>query len=82
MADACARALELTGSARWARGVQMADAWFDGQNDAGTVMWDPTTGGGYDGLERHGPNRNQGTESTLALISTRQQAAILAGVLA
>ena len=81
MADACARALVLTGSTRWARGVQMADAWFDGQNDASAVMWDPATGGGYDGLERHGPNLNQGTESTLALVSTRQQAAKLAGVL-
>jgi hypothetical protein len=82
MADACARALGLTGSLRWAAGLQMADAWFDGDNDAGAVMWDPTTGGGYDGLEHNGPNRNQGAESTIALISTRQQAQIVAAVLA
>ena len=58
----------------------MAAAWFDGDNDSGTVMWDPFTGGGYDGLEVDGPNQNQGAESTLALISTRQQAAALAGL--
>jgi len=47
-------------------------AWFLGDNDAGTPMWDPATGGGYDGLTRQGPNLNQGAESTLALISTLQ----------
>lgn len=73
MADACARAWRLTGDASWAQGVRLAGAWFDGANDAGVVMWDPTTGGGYDGLEPHGANRNQGAESTIALISTRQQ---------
>ena len=39
-----------------------------------TPMWDPATGGGYDGLIAHGPNLNQGAESTLALISTMQHA--------
>ncbi len=48
--------------------------WFLGHNDADTPMFDPGTGGGYDGLTRHGPNLNQGAESTLALISTLQHA--------
>ena len=73
MADACARAAGLTGDDRWRRGVQMAGAWFDGDNDIGAQMWDPATGGAYDGLTFDGPNRNQGTESTLAFLSTRQQ---------
>jgi hypothetical protein len=77
MADACSRASALTGDARWADGVGRAAAWFDGANDAGAVMWDPDTGGGYDGLEPRGVNRNQGAESTLALISTRQRARAL-----
>ena len=55
----------------------MAGAWFDGDNDAGVLMWDPATGGGYDGLQADGANLNQGTESTLALISTRQQVGLL-----
>ena len=78
LADACARAAALTGDPRWSDGVRLAAAWFDGENDAMAVMWDPATGGGYDGLEPGGVNRNQGAESTLALLSTRQHARSLA----
>ncbi len=35
-------------------------------------MWDPVTGGGYDGLTATGPNLNQGAESTLAFVTTMQ----------
>jgi hypothetical protein len=72
LADACARASRNTGTDRWAVGVTDAVAWFLGDNDAGAPMWDPETGGGYDGLRADGPNLNQGAESTLALISTLQ----------
>lgn len=75
MADACARAAVVTGDARWDHGLDRAIAWFLGDNDAGAPMWDPTTGGGYDGLRADGPNLNQGAESTLALVSTLQHAA-------
>jgi hypothetical protein len=34
------------------------------------MMWDPSTGRAYDGLQRHGVNRNEGAESALALIGT------------
>lgn len=74
MADACARALTVERSARWLEGIRMADAWFDGDNDAQIVMWDPVTGGGFDGLLSDVANINEGAESTLALVSTRQQA--------
>lgn len=77
LAEACARAVELTGDERWSTGVRLAIAWFDGANDAGTPMWDPATGGAYDGLQADGPNRNQGAESTIALVATRQQARVL-----
>ncbi len=75
LADACARAARVDGdNPAWAGGVERAVAWFLGDNDGGHVMWDPTTGGGFDGLEADGPNRNQGAESTLALLSTLQHA--------
>jgi hypothetical protein len=74
MADACARALTVTGDGRWWHGLELALGWFGGLNDAGAVMWDTATGGGYDGLTPTGPNVNQGAESTLALISTMQHA--------
>jgi hypothetical protein len=75
MAEACARAYAVTGNDEWLHGVELALGWFAGDNDSGSVMWDPTTHGGYDGLTPTGPNLNQGAESTLALISTLQHAA-------
>ena len=72
LADACATAAAVTGETQWSDTVAQAGAWFMGDNDAGTPMLDPATGGGYDGLTPHGPNLNQGAESTLALISTLQ----------
>jgi len=74
MADACARALSVDDSPTWLDGIRMANAWFDADNDAKVIMWDPATGGGFDGLHAEVANQNQGAESTLALVSTRQQA--------
>ncbi len=74
MADACARALRVDPSPKWLDAIGMANAWFDGDNDAKVMMWDPETGGGFDGLHAEVANQNQGAESTLALVSTRQQA--------
>lgn len=74
LADACARAAGVDASPTWPNGVRAAAAWFHGDNDAGETMWDSHSGGGYDGLHADGVNRNQGAESTLALISTLQQA--------
>jgi hypothetical protein len=80
LADACARAAVVDAGAIWPDTVRAAAAWFMGDNDAGQVMWDPETGGGYDGLHADGVNRNQGAESTLAVISTLQHAQRLSTV--
>jgi hypothetical protein len=77
IADACARAFTLTDDPRWRDGVERAAAWFTGSNDANTSLLDAVSGGGCDGLERHGRNDNQGAESTLALLSTLQHARVL-----
>jgi hypothetical protein len=74
MADAFARALQITGDPVWGEAVTRCARWFLGENDTGTALYDPVSGGGCDGLERRGRNENQGAESTLALISTFQQA--------
>jgi hypothetical protein len=73
LAGACARAHLIARRQRWATGVELAAAWFDGANDSDVSLRGPE-GGGYDGLERAGRNENQGAESTLALLSTLQQA--------
>ncbi len=72
LADACLRAWQVTGDDSWWHGIDLAGGWFEGENDVGSLMWDPATGGAFDGLTATGPNRNQGAESTLALISTMQ----------
>jgi hypothetical protein len=74
LADACARAAAIDTASTWPDGVRAAAAWFMGDNDALQPMWDPETGGGFDGLQADGVNRNQGAESTLAVLSTMQHA--------
>lgn len=74
LADACARALRVTGDERWALGLDRAVNWFLGNNDAQCPLYNPTTGGGHDGLHRAGRNDNQGAESTLAMVATLQHA--------
>ncbi|MEU8081603.1 glycosyltransferase [Catellatospora citrea] len=74
LADAFATAAAVTGDTAWQADLDRTVAWFLGANDAGAVMWDESTGGGYDGLTPYGPNLNQGAESTLALLSTLQHA--------
>jgi hypothetical protein len=72
LADACSRAYEATSDPRWLSAVQRCVAWFLGDNDSHLRMIDSTTGGGFDGLQEHDRNPNQGAESTLAMIGTLQ----------
>ena len=72
LADACMRAAAVTGDTRWLDGVGMCVAWFLGDNDAQVPLLDERTGGCCDGLSRTSRNRNQGAESTLAMISVLQ----------
>jgi hypothetical protein len=82
LADACARAESVDSDSRrqWADGINSAVNWFLGDNDGHVVMWDPISGGAFDGLEMGGANLNQGTESSLALLSTLQHARTLMSV--
>ncbi len=74
LADACGTAFRITRQWSWLTGVRLAWDWFGGDNDSATPMFDPHSGGGYDGLEPRGRNLNQGAESTLAMLATAQQA--------
>ena len=72
LADACARAAAVTGDTTWLTGVEMSVAWLLGDNDARIPMLDERTGGCSDGLTSVGRSRNQGAESTLAMIAVLQ----------
>jgi hypothetical protein len=74
LADACARAASVDPQPLWPEAIRSCAAWFQGDNDAGLAMWDPETGGGFDGLLADGVSLNQGAESTLSVISTLQHA--------
>ena len=74
LAEAAWSALSLTGDPAWAATIERCEAWFHGANDTGAVMFDPETGGGYDGLRADGVNQNQGAESTLAWLAVSQLA--------
>jgi hypothetical protein len=70
--SACAQAYESTDDPHWLDGLEMSWAWFLGDNDAETPMFDQSTGAGFDGLQRAGRSPDQGAESTLAALSTIQ----------
>ncbi|MCC6443962.1 MAG: glycosyltransferase family 4 protein [Armatimonadetes bacterium] len=72
--DACGLAMlaksayRFTGNPEYLVRLQMAFEWFLGYNDIGKPLYDPATGGCYDGLTPDGPNLNEGAESTLSFL--------------
>ncbi|WP_420460136.1 glycosyltransferase family 4 protein [Neolewinella sp.] len=51
--------------------VPIAFAWFTGQNELKAPMYNPETGGCFDGLMETGANHNQGAESLIAYLVSR-----------
>ncbi|MBP4143063.1 glycosyltransferase [Flavobacterium sp. P4023] len=51
--------------------MKIAFDWFLGKNHLGHIMYNPITGGCYDGLEENNVNLNQGAESTVCYLSAR-----------
>ncbi len=49
----------------------MAFNWFLGNNRLNHIVYNPCTGGCYDGLEEFHVNLNQGAESTLSYLMAR-----------
>lgn len=45
--------------------------WFLGENHLQQIIYNPSTGGCYDGLEEHQVNLNQGAESTVSYLLAR-----------
>lgn len=48
--------------------METAFNWFLGKNRLNQVIYNPCTGGCYDGLEEHNVNLNQGAESTVSYL--------------
>lgn len=61
-------AYEVTGDRKYLDNGKIAFDWFFGANSINEAMYDPVTGGCYDGLTPSGPNLNQGSESTICCL--------------
>jgi glycosyltransferase involved in cell wall biosynthesis len=66
LVEACAAAYRISGEEKWFDRARNILAWFTGNNDTHSSLYDYQTGGCRDGLHSDGPNLNQGAESTLA----------------
>jgi glycosyltransferase involved in cell wall biosynthesis len=62
------KAWEVTNNKRYLRLMRIAYDWFFGKNDLHFSIYNPQTKGCFDGLQENGVNRNQGAESSLALL--------------
>jgi glycosyltransferase involved in cell wall biosynthesis len=51
--------------------MKTAFNWFLGKNHLNQMMYNPVSGGGYDGLEKNNVNLNQGAESTVCFLTSR-----------
>ncbi len=51
--------------------MEIAFSWFLGNNHLNQIMYNPLTGAGYDGLEEHNVNMNQGAESGICYLMAR-----------
>lgn len=77
MVSACLEAYRGTRDDRWRREAHRAFEWFLGRNDLGLPLYDPDTGGCYDGLHPDRVNENQGAESTLAFLQALLELCLL-----
>lgn len=67
--SACLTAYSQTRDSKWRREAERAFGWFIGRNILGTSIADTQTGGCRDGLNRNGPNHNEGAESTISYLN-------------
>jgi glycosyltransferase involved in cell wall biosynthesis len=65
------KAYQVTGQEKYLQQMMTCFRWFLGRNELLTSLYDAESKGCADGLEKHGINRNQGAESTLAYLIAR-----------
>lgn len=68
MVSASIEAFSVSKDPFWSEQAHLAFDWFLGRNDLGQPIYDPSTGGCFDGLMENKVNENQGAESTLAFL--------------
>jgi glycosyltransferase involved in cell wall biosynthesis len=66
MVSACLEGFRATRDLAWMREARRAFEWFLGRNDHDLPLYDPSTGGCFDGLHKGRVNENQGASAALA----------------
>jgi len=77
MVEAASTAFQVTGNKMYYEIACTAFAWFLGKNSKGVIVYNPTTGGAYDGISAQGLNRNQGAEAGLSYLLARLEMELL-----
>ena len=80
--SACLEAYRVDQNPAWMTAARSAFEWFLGRNDLGLELYDPGSGGCFDGLQENRVNRNQGAESTLAFLLALAEMSLLESSLA
>lgn len=62
---------EVTGNKKYKDQLEVAFAWFLGNNHLKQIMYNPVNGASYDGLEDKNININQGAESTICFLKAQ-----------
>ena len=68
---ALSRFYEVFNDASYLQKMDLAFSWFLGNNHLDKIIYNPCTGGCYDGLEKDYVNLNQGAESTVSYLMAR-----------
>ena len=71
MVEAASAAFQVTGKEKYCNIAYTAFDWFLGKNSKNVIVYNPATGGCYDGITPEGLNRNQGAESGLSYLIAR-----------
>ncbi|MCD6337878.1 MAG: glycosyltransferase family 4 protein [Verrucomicrobia bacterium] len=75
--SACLEAFYATREEFWLQQARLAFDWFLGRNDLNLPLYNPKSGGCYDGLMIDRLNNNQGAESTLSFLLALQEMRLL-----
>ncbi|WP_293901745.1 glycosyltransferase [Sphingobacterium sp. UBA5670] len=65
------RFYKFTKDEQYKKTIRIAFEWFLGRNHLCQIVYNPVTGGCFDGLEEHEVNINQGAESTISYLMAR-----------
>jgi len=71
MVEAALAAFRVTGDEKYQRIAHIAFGWFLGKNSQDVMVYNPKTGGCYDGITPEGVNLNQGAEATVSYLLAR-----------